>query len=506
MSKSNIQRKSKKYVTFLKLLTKWLGNKRRNPDQIKTLIDKYNVDNTIMRRILTYLIGAPHIQWYCNKYLNNKYDFHKAQTEDLLFTLVHIMDVNKCTDTRKFYFMKSTDSRDTIRYPFKQLLSQYFDLSYNMYYNEKELNFLYRLFTLNEITYEQINNIDIMINNKQTLKLEAIESQQFEDSKKKVDPSTAIPQISEPIQQYINDMQNLKSQNCVNCPMYPYPMVVIDTNCETFDNIDIMFLGLNPGVDEATQNRPFIGDSGMEIRKIIAQLPDNVKWVLGNFIFCATSNKTELEKVGGSVAKIQDQCSNFAVDLIQKFPAKYYVPVGGDALQRFKITDKTISHVSGEIFDIQVIDKAKIIPLIHPSSVLRSRNRYEGIFNKSCQTIIDQFKSYKPTKQKSTPQKTQQQNLELANDNIITNVDDSLTFFDVRELDNNRILSIYIDKEGKKKYKIDNYNFEFYIKPTQWDTCGMINTNMDYKVVIDGHRKYQVTKTVREYLNDMKRS
>lgn len=506
----NVQKKQKNYLTFLKTLTKWLGNKNRDPYFIEPIIQKYNIDNSILRRILTYLINSPHIHWYCNKYLNNKYDFNKFKTPDLMYTLIYIMDLNKHSDPKKFYFMKTSDMKDSLRQPFKDVVREYYNVIENQYYNDRELNFLYKLFTMGEIQHDKLRNIDMLVNNKETLKL----NQQTENtivntttSEKTVDVNDAIPEISDSIKQFIYDLQNEKFSQCKQCPLFNRTMVVLDTNCESFDNVDIVFFGLNPGTDEAAKGRPFIGDSGMEIRKIIAQFPSNVKWVLTNLILCDTSNKTELQKFG-DISQIQDNCSDFVVKIIQQFPAKYFVPVGGDSLNRFNVTSESISKVSGKVFELD--NNMQIIPMIHPSSVLRSRNRYQGIFDKTRDVILNLFKEReeKEIKPIEHPPKAKQQqsNIPTTQANIITEVTDDLTFFDVRELDQNKMLLIYIDKNGNKKYQIKDYTFNFYVKMGSWSQMDVVQTNMDYKVVINGNRKFAVAKNIREYLNDIKRS
>ncbi|MFW6219567.1 MAG: uracil-DNA glycosylase family protein [bacterium] len=508
MAKSNIHKKTKNYLSFLKILTRWLGNKKRDPEFIKNVIDKYDIDNNIMRRILMYVINTPHVQWYCNKYLNNKFDFNRYDTYDLLFSLVHIMDINKCNESKKFFFSKASDFKDTLRYPLKKLLKEYFETIHYRYYNDNELNFLYKLYMMGEINQKELIDIDILLNNKQSIKFP--ENQQeslITTASGNIETSDPYPNIPDNILQFMYNLQNKKLSECKNCPLYDRSMVVFDTNLEDFGELDILFIGLNPGRDEAQQGRPFIGPSGQEIRNIISKFPKSVKWGITNFIMCFTSNKTEIEKLAGSVEELQNNCNPFVREIFTNFPTKNIVAVGGDALARFNITQDKISQASGNLY--KIADTVNLIPLIHPSSLIRSRNRYQGIFDKSSQNIINLFKNKIQTTNNNQKDISKNNNsipntsLSIIQESDIT---EDLTFFDSRELSNNKILLIYIDQKGQKKYIVKDYKFQFYVKNGNWNECSMINTNMDYVIEIDGIKKYQAAKYVREYLNDIKRS
>jgi hypothetical protein len=78
-----------------------------------------------------------------------------------------------------------------------------------------------------------------------------------------------------------------------------------------------------------------------------------------------------------------------------------------------------------------------------------------------------------------------------------------LTFFDVREIDN-KILTIYIDQKGQKKYKVEDYNLHFYLKNSTWRGCNQITDQVDAMVVISGREKHQAIKLVRDRLNNIK--
>ena len=58
-------------------------------------------------------------------------------------------------------------------------------------------------------------------------------------------------------------------KNCKTCPLYGKQVVVYDT-LYTKGECDALFIGINPGKEEAKQNKPFVGRSGQILRKHIS--------------------------------------------------------------------------------------------------------------------------------------------------------------------------------------------------------------------------------------------
>ena len=512
MARSNIIKKPKNYLASLKTLTKLLSTKKRSIEQIEFFISKYDIDNTIMRRILTYLIGTPYIHWYCNKYLNNKFSFNRFDTKDLLLSLIHLIDINRLNDAKQFFYLKSNDMKDDFRQPAKKLLREYFDSIGDIFYNDKELNFIYKLFNLGYITDNDLSEIDILMNNKSTIKINRITLSN--DNNEEFDIENTFPDITTNVLQFINTLFEKKNNQCQKCPLFSRPMVVLDTNAKNLQEVDITFIGLNPGKDDVDQNRPFVDDGGKEIRKIIAKLPPGTTWLIMNFILCFTYNKKEIEKLAGNVEVVQDHCGLLTKEIMDTFPSKFYVPIGGDAWKRFNISTDQISVASGKIYNI---GEGKFIPIVHPSSVLKARNRYQGIFDKSVNNILSQFSNQNQQTESHATFRTEQKKAQktdmykanidfIPNENIINEINEDLTFFDVKELTNNQLLFIYIDLTGTKKYMIKNYTFDFYIKANDYINSKLIENDINYKVTVPGNRKHYIIKSVREYLNDLKRS
>ena len=506
MAKSNVVKKTKNYIESLKALSNIIASKQGvSMDQIEYFVDKYEIDNNIMKRVLSYFIGYPNIQKYCNTYLNNRFTFNSWNTKDLLLSLIYIVNINRLNSKDKFHYLKAADMKDDTRNSIKKLLKQYFDEMEDCYYNDIELTYLYKLFNLGVIQEQELAKIDNTMNNKQTVKLNKVEV----ISQSLFNMENQLPEWSDEIRNFISFMNSEKNSNCQNCPLFSRPMVVLDTNCKKFEMVDIMFIGLNPSREDANENRPFIDDSGIEIRKIVSQLSKDTKWVLTNAIMCQTNNKNEMEKLAGNVQCIKDNCAGFLRNILSNFPSKLFIPIGNEALEMFNVTTETISTASGKLYDWNGYN---IIPLIHPSSILRSRAKFQGIFTNSVKSILNYTPKSNNIKIDNKPKQETNYSYNKANidlipsDNIITHVDKSLTFFDVRELTNQQILFIYIDPNGIKKYLLQDYKFEFYVKSNTWDTSLLIEDSPNFKVSVDGSKRYLITKKVREQLDHIKRS
>jgi hypothetical protein len=69
-------------LDFLKGLTAWVCTRNPSRDVLIKLLTKYNsIDiGFIFNRLMSYNMSFPHIIWYCNKYLNNFYEFSSLKS------------------------------------------------------------------------------------------------------------------------------------------------------------------------------------------------------------------------------------------------------------------------------------------------------------------------------------------------------------------------------------------------------------------------------------------
>jgi len=494
-SKSNIKKKQIDFLIVLKLITKWITNKKRNDTQLQEIIDRYKVENTIIKRILSYNYSFPYIINYYNKYFNNLYDFDKFDTKTLIKSIAYLMDINHRNENKYFMYIKSNELKDEIKSTIKDLIKEYLSVTYDIVCNKKELNFYYKLFKIGYITDEDLLLIDRHLNGENT-KIKSLQSVNFNQVINIVDNIGDEEEIElempENIINFINTIKQNKvsSDKCKTCELFKNSMVVLDTNSQDFGDIDIMFIGLNPGVNEVKQNKPFVGDSGKEIRKIIKSLPNNIKWLITNTILCSTGNKKDIKNIDS----VKENCKNMTKEIFNKFNAKYYIPVGDDACNFFGITEK-ITLCSGKVFNVN--ENQKIIPIIHPSAVLRSGKKYLQLFNDSAKTILNCFQQNRNTTSSNITSKT------LIPEDKIVNDTKNLLFVDSRRISNNQVLMIYTDLAGKKKYKLEDYKIPIYIKNKNWTECSMITNKIDDTCLLNDYEKFKLSQKCHQLIKEI---
>jgi uracil-DNA glycosylase family 4 len=505
---SNIKKKQKNFMDFLKSITKWLGNKSRSANQLDYLINAYDVDKMVFKRLLSYVYSFPHLIYYYNKYMNKLFDYNSMDIKEWIYSLAFLIDANN-VQQKKFMYIKSNEFKEETQKQITDLLREYFNTVYDQQMNDEDLEVYYRLFNLNVIKDEDIMMADKLINNESTIKIERddfIDTSPEEDDVARKQPSFEITKLSQSLIDLSNEIK-LSAQSrdeCKSCPMFGKPIVTFDSNIEEPGEVDVIFIGLNPGTDEALVDRPFVGDSGKQLRRelIHPMTMAGKTWTIFNSILCSSANKENIPEFD----KVSANCKGLVWNLAGKFPTKLYIPVGSDALALFGIKDK-ITKASGNEYDMG--NGIKVIPLVHPSAVAKARTKMEPIYKESCEKILKYMNITKQAIQPVPPKAQEKKQYNKDNFNIpehllIKEVTTNLTFFDVKELNAYKVLMIFIDENGDKKYLIKDHQLPIYIKQKEFNELDNINGNFEAMSLIPGGRRYQVTKLIREKLNEMR--
>jgi len=503
-TKSNIiKKKSPGYLNGLKAVTNWIFGRQRKKEELENIIKIYEIDNNIFKRFLLFTYNSPHLVYFINKYLNHLYNFNRFDTVDLINSMTYLLDINRISKKSipdKLFYLKNTELADKNKQKVKELFEEYFGRLYDKEYNEEELNFFYDLVNLNVITFDDINQIDKHINSgKSTLTLEDIAmpngprvNNLVLDVYRELSPGIKI--FCDQAKQYI-----LSRQECKGCELYGKPTVILDTNMVDGGEVDIIFFGLNPGTEEVEIGKPFVGKAGKILRERMSLIPAHVKWVITNVILCHTRNENEIK----DPEDVKKRCRELVDAIRQTFPAKIIVPLGAKASDWFGLKGG-MANLSGKVF---TSNDQQIIPIIHPSAANYSADNLDK-FKKDFATILNIFKQQDTSTPATTtivvPEVTKYEEPIIASENkFINEVTPDLTFFDVREI-NDKILLIYIDQNGQKKYKIEDYKLHFYLKNDSWRNCNQITDRVDAIVQITGREKGSAIKLVRDKLNVLK--
>lgn len=504
-AKSNItKKKAPSYINGLKAMTSWVFGKTRRRDELENIIEIYGLDNNIFKRFLLYSYNSPHVVYFVNKYLNHLYNFNKFNTVDLVFSYMYLMDINRINKKSipdSLLYLKSTELNDRNKTKIKELLEEYFDNIHNKDYNETELNFFYDLVNLNAITFDDLDKIDKNINNnKSTLKLEEV---------------TALPnsprinttvldiyrELSLPIKEACDEAKQfiIDRPECKDCELFGKPTIILDTNATDMGEIDIMFVGLNPKADDVEVGKPFSGKDGKILRERMSLIPANIKWGITNVVWCQTKTEADIKNIDD----VKTRCRPLSEGIISVFPAKIIVPLGAKAADWFDVKGG-MANISGKVFEK---NNQKIIPIIHPSAAnynTENLDKFKKDFGAVLTTLNPHHEKVSAASSFVVPEiKTIEPSFSTTGDKFVTTVTPDLTFFDCREIDN-KILMIYINEQGQKKYMLNEYNLHFYVKNSSWRDCDQVTEKVDGLVTITGREKGQAIKLVRDKLNIIK--
>lgn len=493
-TKENIRKKHIDFLVFLKSISKWITNKKRQDEQLEYLIDKYKIENSIVKRIISYNYNFPYIIKYFNRYFNNLYEFDSFDTKLLIKSIVYLMDINNRSDSKYFTYIKNNELKDEIKSTIKELIKEYLSITYDIDCNKKELNFYYKLFKIGYITDEDLLIIDRHLNGENT-KIKSLESINFSQA---INISNDIENINIELNSKMIDFINSEFKQkkplrslCQKCELFRKSMIVFDTNCDDFGDIDIMFIGLAPNEEDVKQDKPFIGESSKEIRKIINKLNKDIKWCITNNILCTIGNKKDIT----NLTKVKENCEELVNKIFEKFNSKYYIPIGDETCRLFGIEDK-ITFCSGKIYDLE--NGSKIIPLIHPN-VISKNSKYQSIFETSVKNILNCFNNSSNTPARASSAAPV---IEIEKEKFVSDVK-NLLLVDIKRLENNKILMIYTDLDGNKKYEIKDFKIPIYIKNKNWNECLMITDKVDDVCWVNDYEKTKISQKCHAMIKEM---
>jgi len=505
--------KKPSFLDQLKIITNLLCKQTFDKNEIEEIVQKMDIDpNVIYKRIISYFYNYPKVIIYLNNYLNNLYDIGKLfATKDnkiksltnLILTFRLIMYVNNISKN-KFVFLRANDNQDKNRLKIIEIFKEYNNKVLFKFVNKYELEFCYHLVQLGIITVDEIKRMYSIISGEDGEKLDInVEPIVIKDNN--IERGENLEEIGnkktfpEDIQNFINEMKQKKQTICKNknCSLFDKTMVILDTNVEKLNEpVDITFIGLNPGTTEAELGYPFCGVSGKKLREKLNELVYlyNIKYLITNSILCSTSNAKEIPE---DIPTVANRCSELVKEICAKFPSKLYVLVGSDVCESYGLLkDSKITKISGQLIN------NNLIPIIHPSSLRNDRMR--KIWEESWKKIHKYISDVVIVNNNTT---NDQKNIEEDNDNNFSaqKIPSDWTFFDVKRIDNNKIIKIFIDKEGKKHYIEEDFKAPIYLKYKPFNMCKMVDGDFDAVCYVDDMTRAWVGKLLREKMETIKK-
>lgn len=170
-------------------------------------------------------------------------------------------------------------------------------------------------------------------------------------------------------------MDNLKEQlkNCTKCPLHLTRNNVVISDGSI--NADIMLIGEAPGADEDKTGIPFVGRAGKLLNEFLAKagIKRENDLYIANTVKCrppGNRKPTKEEKIA---------CGDNLKKQINMVKPKVIILCGATAMESFIFNKKlTISKARGQVFDYNEDKNIKLVPIFHPSYLLRQHSNAEG--------------------------------------------------------------------------------------------------------------------------------
>lgn len=170
-------------------------------------------------------------------------------------------------------------------------------------------------------------------------------------------------------------MDNLKEQlkNCTKCPLHLTRNNVVISDGSI--NADIMLIGEAPGADEDKTGIPFVGRAGKLLNEFLAKagIKRENDLYIANTVKCrppGNRKPTKEEKIA---------CGDNLKKQINMVKPKVIILCGATAMESFIFDKKlTISKVRGQVFNYDEDKNIKLVPIFHPSYLLRQHSNAEG--------------------------------------------------------------------------------------------------------------------------------
>jgi len=162
-----------------------------------------------------------------------------------------------------------------------------------------------------------------------------------------------------------------KINSCTNCQLSKTRINVVPGEGDI--NSPLMFIGEGPGADEDSQGRPFVGRAGQLLTKILESVQIKREEVyITNIVKCRPPNNRV------PLPEEVKACQNYLFEQINLIKPKIICALGSTSAKFLLGPDVgTISKIRGTWFDYK--DGIKIMPLYHPSYLLRNPSKEPGL-------------------------------------------------------------------------------------------------------------------------------
>jgi uracil-DNA glycosylase family 4 len=169
--------------------------------------------------------------------------------------------------------------------------------------------------------------------------------------------------------QEINDKITIEISRCVACELHKTRTNPVPG--EGSLNPKVMLVGEGPGANEDKLGRPFVGDAGKILDKLLGSINlSRTDVFIGNTVKCRPPNNRT------PTSNEIETCKPFLISQISLLAPKIVVILGNAALISLLGTGYSISKVRGTVIGKEGIH---FFPTFHPAAALYRREVYEII-------------------------------------------------------------------------------------------------------------------------------
>jgi len=490
-----IKVKSTKDKSFekLKLLSKYIvsGGNDRILNAIMTA-DSQALHN-MKYRTISQLLLYPKLISYINTYMNSLFDFGNIDPKEWFYTIMIICKLYGINNTGLLNYSKyQTNARDE----FIKTIVDYYNETGTIKPNKTELNAFYILYKNGIIKEETLNAMKEVVTGKPKItETSGLQQNQFNIQTQMMEQATATgPKIirnvfdtlSPDIKTFINTVNTYIGHRnvCKQCEINCRHSVSIDTNAQTTQPVDLMFIGFSPSIQDSLNKIPFSGgDSSKLFHRFLQPLIEkyNLKYVLTNLIFCPIDKTKQLQ----NARKVVQNCAQLLDEIVRQFNPKLKIIVGSDAARHIGLKGG-LSKLNGKLID-------DIFVITDPETVILNPNKlktYEEAWLQLEQHIASNKNTLKTTIDAT--------DFNINPNQIITTLTNDLTLFDVKTI-KDKVIMIMLDKHGMKKYLIQPIQVPVYIKSGTYKECINFSSNMNGVIICsEQERQLLNSKLYRE--------
>ena len=140
-------------------------------------------------------------------------------------------------------------------------------------------------------------------------------------------------------------------------------------------NSKLMLIGEAPGYNEDMQGKPFVGKAGQLLDKIFA----SVGLYRNEHVYICNTIKCRPPENRNPLPEEKEACREYLKAQIDIIQPKIILLCGNVAVQSILGNVGGITHIRGKWFDGgEIVHGAKLMPIFHPSYLLRNDSREKG--------------------------------------------------------------------------------------------------------------------------------